>query len=84
MFKKNKRMKIHPPYDAFMGYLKEHHIPLKELSCLLGGLTIPTISQKNHGWSDYSMTEIAIICDQYKISSEIFRANKILKESYSS
>lgn len=77
MARKIKRARVHPPYDKFMAFLKENHIKLQYLSDLLGGMTIQTISMKNHGWSDYSMTEINIICDNFGISSEIFRAKKV-------
>lgn len=77
MARKIKRKKVHPPYDKFMGFLKENHIKLKEISDVLGGMSVQTISMKNHGWAEYSMTEIDKICSHFGISSEIFRAKKV-------
>ncbi|NJD02047.1 MAG: hypothetical protein FIA99_05505 [Ruminiclostridium sp.] len=74
--KKSSRKRYHQPYLKFMGYLKENNIHLNEISDVLDGITVQTISQKNHGWADYSMTEINKICDHFKISIEMFRINK--------
>lgn len=70
------RKKWHPPYYKFMGFLKENNIKLTEVSITLGGQTVQNISQKNNGWSDYTMTEINKICDRFGISPEIFRISK--------
>jgi hypothetical protein len=77
MTRKIKRARAHPPYDKFMAFLKENRIKLQDLSDLLGGMTVQTISMKNHGWAEYSMTEIDKICNSFGISSEIFRAKKV-------
>ena len=77
MPKKIKRFRYHPPYYKFMAYLKENSIKLKDISDILGGLTVSTISMKNHGWAEYNMSEIDKICDHFNISSEIFRAKKV-------
>lgn len=77
MPKKDKKGKlIHQPYDEFMAFLKGKRIKLKEVAELFGH-TVQTISMKNHGRADYSMTEINRICDHFGISSEIFRAKKV-------
>jgi hypothetical protein len=77
MARKVKRVRAHAPYDKFMAFLKENHIKLQDISNILGGQTVQTISMKNHGWSEYSMTEIDRICSHFEISSEIFRAKKV-------
>jgi len=77
MARKVKRVRVHIPYDKFMAFLKENHVKLQDLSDLLGGMTVQTISMKNHGWAEYSMTEIDKICSHFGISSEIFRAKKV-------
>jgi len=77
MQKKSKRKRVHPPYNKFKAFLAENHIKLKEISDILGGQTVQTISMKNNGWADYSMTEINKICSHFGISSEIFRTPKV-------
>jgi hypothetical protein len=77
MARKVKRVRVHLPYDKFMAFLKENRIKLQDLSDLLGGMTVQTISMKNHGWAEYSMTEIDKICSHFGISSEIFRVKKV-------
>lgn len=67
------RKRFHPPYYKFMGFLKENNISLQEISDALSGQTVQTISMKNHGWADYSMTEINKICDSFGVDIEIFR-----------
>lgn len=74
--KKKERKLYHQPYDKFMAYLKEHRIKLKEIADIFGH-TVQTISMKNHGKADYTMTEINVICDRFGISSEIFRTRKV-------
>lgn len=60
-----------------MAYLRENNIKLRDLSEVLDGVSIQTISMKNNGWSEYTMSEIDKICSHYGISSEIFRAQKV-------
>ncbi|MCX8129392.1 MAG: helix-turn-helix transcriptional regulator [Clostridia bacterium] len=77
MPKKKRDTKLcHHPYDKFMAFLKENRIKLQEIADLFGH-TVQTISMKNHGKSDYSMSEVDKICNHLGISSEIFRAKKV-------
>lgn len=77
MSKKRGKVKLyHPPYDKFMAHLKENRIKLQVIADLFGH-TVQTISMKNHGKAEYSMSEIDKICNHLGISSEIFRSKKV-------
>lgn len=73
--KKEKKLK-HPPYLDFKAYLVREGIKLHDVASLFG-CTVQTISLKNNGFSDYTMAEIDIICNHFRISSEIFRSKKV-------
>lgn len=66
----------HQPYGDFKAYLAKHNIKLQEVADLFK-CTVQTISMKNNGFSDYTMAEIDIICNHFKVSSEIFRTQKV-------
>lgn len=42
------RKRVYALYYKFMGYLKENNIKLKELSDLLGDITVQTINMENN------------------------------------
>jgi hypothetical protein len=73
--KKGKKLK-HEPYWDFKAFLTREGIKLREVASLFGH-TVQTISMKNNGSSDYTMKEIDVICNHFKISSEIFRSRKV-------
>ena len=77
MPRKKKVIKLyHQPYNRFMAFLKENRIKLQDIADLFGH-TVQTISMKNHGKADYTMSEINTMCDHFGISSEIFRTKKV-------
>jgi hypothetical protein len=55
--RKKKVQKRFPPFSQFKGFIAEKHIPLQEIADLLGH-SVTTISQKNNGWTDYTMSEV--------------------------
>lgn len=65
---------IHDPYDRFKGWLLEHHITYADLAELLG-LNIATVSAKINGTSDFLLSEVKLIKNNYKLSSDIFFTN---------
>ena len=75
MSKKKKDLK-HFPYLDFKAYLVKERVKLREVADLLG-VTVQTVSLKNNGFADYTMAEINIICNHFRISSEIFRTKKV-------
>lgn len=77
MSRKKKTVKLyHQPYYKFMAYLKENRIKLKDIADIFGH-TVQTISMKNHGKADYTMSEINVMCDRFGISPELFRTKKV-------
>jgi transcriptional regulator with XRE-family HTH domain len=76
MAKKRIKDLVHPPYTRFQGFLKENRITLKQVAAIIGS-TVPTVSTRNNGRSDYSMTEINSICDALGCNTDIFRTTKV-------
>lgn len=74
--KKKEKKLYHQPYDDFKAFLTKNRVKLREIAELLN-CTVQTISLKNNGYSEYSMTEIDKICTYFNISSEIFRGQKV-------
>lgn len=72
MPRKKKKIK-HAPYNEFKVFLLRESIKLKEIATLLG-CTVPTVSMKNNGNAEYTMSEVNKICEKYNISSEVFRS----------
>jgi DNA-binding Xre family transcriptional regulator len=66
----------HPPYSFFKGYLVEKGIKLKQLAEILN-TTVTCISQKNNGFSDYSIQEVNKICDALGCEMSLFRTKKV-------
>ena len=63
--------KVHKPYHRFKNWLRENKIPYRELSEFLG-VTIPTISEKINGNSDFFLSEVQAIREKYKLPAEYF------------
>ena len=73
---KRKRRSIkHPPYLKFMGFLTENRLGLKDIAQVIGS-TVPTVSAKNNGYADYTMSEVDAICNTFGCTSDIFRTTK--------
>lgn len=75
MVKKKKRVLKHPPYLKFMGFLKENRLTLKDVAQVIGS-TVTTVSAKNNGYADYTMTEAEAICNAFGCTIDIFRTLK--------
>jgi len=71
-----KRTRVCKPYTRFKAFLVENNIKQKTIADLLG-VKLSTLSQKLNGWSDFDYTEVEIICDEYGLSADIFRRNKV-------
>ena len=74
--KRMKRKLKHPAYNRFQGFLAENKIKLKEVARAIGS-TVSTVSLKNNGYADYSMSEINMICDAFGCDPSIFRTQKV-------
>ena len=78
MLNKSNRKLLHPPHDVFKAYLYHNKIKLKDVARIIDTCT-NTISQKNNGYQNYTMTEVDLICTHYGISADIFRSNASYK-----
>jgi hypothetical protein len=76
MPKVKKRKLLHPPHNLFKAYLAEHGIKLKEIAAIADS-SLNSISQKNNGYQNYTMSEVDAICSHYGISADIFRFKKV-------
>jgi len=70
-----KRLKHHP-YNAFKGELAARGLKQKYLAELLG-LSPITVNQKINGTLEFTYSEVETICDDLKISTDIFRGQKV-------
>lgn len=73
---RTKRRLKHPPYARFQGFLAENKIRLRDVAEAIGSTT-STVSQKNNGHADYSMSEVNTICDVFGCDPSIFRPQKV-------
>ena len=69
--KASKRSKIHDPYVGLVIELRKRGIKYKSLSDILH-VSVKVISDKINGWSDFTLEEISIICDNLNCSSSVF------------
>ena len=63
--------KIHEPYDKLKGWLREKRIVYKEIADLIG-VSVPTVSAKINGDSDFFLSEVKLIKNRYKPEEDIF------------
>lgn len=63
--------KIHAPYDKLKGWLRENRIVYKEIADLIG-VSVPTVSAKINGDSDFFLSEVKLIKNRYKPTEDIF------------
>lgn len=73
--KYTKRFK-HQPYLKLKALLAERGLKQKYLAELLG-LTPGTINQKINGTLDFTYSEVELICDELRVSTDILRAQKV-------
>lgn len=71
-----KRVRFNKTYLRFKAWLVENNIKQKVIAELLG-IDVVTLNQKLNGWSDFTYTEVEIICDHYNLSADLFRRNKV-------
>ena len=76
MIKEIKSNRKHPPYSFFKAFLMEKGIRLKEVAKILN-TTVTCISQKNNGFSDYTIQEVNKLCDVLNCEMSIFRTQKV-------
>ena len=62
---------IHPPYNKFMGWCREHNIKYADLAKILG-VGVDTVGYKIRGKSDFTLSEVNILRRRYNLSSQIF------------
>lgn len=55
----------------FKGWMAENQISQRELMELLD-LSMTSVNKKVNGKEDFSLAQIRIICEKYKLSSDIF------------
>lgn len=63
--------KIHEPYDKFKGWLRENKLVYQDIANLLG-ISVPTVSAKINGDSDFLLSEVKMIKKHYKAEEDIF------------
>lgn len=78
--KRIKRILKHPPYGKFQGFLAENKIKLRSVADVIG-VTVSTVSQKNNGYADYTMSEVNAICDVFGCDPSIFVPKKFRNET---
>lgn len=65
-------MAKHKPHGKWKAYLAENNISLDEISEVLG-LSVQSISQKNNGKQNYTVSEINKLAEHFNVSMDIFR-----------
>lgn len=68
---KQKRERVHKPYNNFKGFIRANGLTYKDIALTLG-VTIGTVSMKVNGYSDFYLNEIALIKNKYGASDDIF------------
>lgn len=61
---------------GFKGWMAENHVTQTELAKLLG-LSVQSAHLKVNGKVPFTISQIAKICDTYKISADIFLPKKL-------
>lgn len=73
---RNSKSLKHYPYNKLKGVLAEKGLNQKYLADLLN-LSPVTINQKINGTLEFTYTEAETICDALKVSTDIFRGQKV-------
>ncbi|MDF2530873.1 MAG: cro/C1-type DNA-binding domain protein [Clostridia bacterium] len=68
----------HQPYYKFSSFLKERGIGQKEVAELLGKSKSALNQNINGTGGDFSISEVRLICNTYKISSDEFFINNMV------
>ena len=63
--------KIHKPYNKMKVWLKDNNITYADLAVLLGR-TETCIMHKINGYSDFTLSEVQAIKNEYNLSNDIF------------
>lgn len=75
-----KSNKVHEPYMKFKGWLRSNAITYSNIASLLN-CNIGTVSQKINGYSDFKITEIAVMKEKYGIEYNLFLTESCEKET---
>lgn len=66
----------HPPHNKFKAYLVENGIKQSKIAKLLH-VTPVTVNKKINGSLCFSFPEVELICDEYKISPNLFLTRNV-------
>lgn len=63
--------KSHPPYDKLKGFLTERGLTYKDIASLLG-ISVTSVGAKINGSSDFLLSEVKAIKEEYQPERDIF------------
>lgn len=72
----NRKSNVHPPYNKFKGWLREHNITYADVGKVIGRDEV-TVCSKINGQSDFLLNEIKILKKKYHLDSDIFFENPV-------
>lgn len=66
-----KKKLIHPPYNRFKGWLRSQRMVYENIADILC-VSVPTISAKINGTSDFLLSEVKFLQKKYGLTDDIF------------
>lgn len=68
--------RTHRPYLKFKGWLRENNLTYSDVAALLG-INQATVALKINGYSDFLLSEIQALKNEYHLDSDIFFTNDV-------